>query len=128
MKPVMEPLVSNGPIGGDDSYGTVALRLVTPVGTTLDQTVTWTLDNRPAVTERWDVRSSGTALEYPWGQSNTNALIGWIEGGRKFTIQFTEATTNTTYTATFGAAGLQIEAPSVVAACSPPSPNNPWDY
>jgi hypothetical protein len=119
------PSPSQEPISDDGSYGSVALRLAAPVGVTLDPTVTWTLDDRASVTERWDVRSGGTALEYPWGQSNTKALIGWIAAAKKFTVQFTEATTKTTYRASFGGAGLRIEAPFVLAACAPSSP---WDY
>ena len=88
----LPPPASTGPIAGDGSLGIVALRFATPTGTTLDSIVTWTLDDRAPVTEPWNVRSSGTALEYPWGEFNTKALIGWIGAARKFTIQFTEAT------------------------------------
>jgi hypothetical protein len=49
------------------------------------------------------------------------------ETAKKFTIQFTDATTNGRYTATFGGAGLRIVAPSVTAPCHPAT-NNPWDY
>lgn len=109
----------------DTSAGVVTLALTHPRLTPTRGAVTWTLDGREPVTEEWTVWQT-RGLEYPWGDFNTRALVGWIATGKTFTVRFHDPAANVDYTARFESAGLGLAASVVTDPCS--GPKGPWDY